>query len=647
MTMEKIGCRLYNSSPSQIMIGSLEESSEVLSPYQPFVIQPPTCGLALETQESHEHQTSVFRQSVINLQTKLQEVHIEKDALSDLRMKESRKQAKVIGKMQAMITELQSAAHTGHERLLEAEAEARSQARRAESSERTLQNVYSTVSAYDRHTGRCSFTIQEALEDAVERLLQDFQHENHSLRERIQQVEEQMETQKWQREAEILLKEQRERKTNKGQDSAYHHQINELEEALSILRSDLLDAQQRHEDKPVLEQREVCLSVLEQESQLKQAGLSKQSLCVVELTLEKQQLTAELELKHRHLVSTTEEYAEYKKLQSIKSEEQEGVVVSLKTHLKTTRAALDQARRTLRKLEGADSHGLKIAMGMQKQITDRRGQIDTLQGRIQILEETLGKLTEEKHYQSLENKCRIQELACVSEEKRQLAAEVETTRLLEKQLRDTVAKLETALHKMSESFVYCQDFIQLQEQEFVRLKLQHALDLKELQGLNRRTTGNAQCATMSSPKCLNSLHLTQRDFRSLQPLKHQQLLENLSPDLESLIKELQGVISENPRPHTITRSIPWRSPPERERQATLNEEANNVTSNSKTSKGTHSRTSDQDKQKHHSNSNLLSKSHDFSFAASQPGYTLSPQALVCGRRSPVHSLLTSDPNLTP
>lgn len=31
---------------------------------------------------------------------------------------------------------------------------------------------------------------------------------------------------------------------------------------------------------------------------------------------------------------------------------------------------------------------------------------------------------------------------------------------------------------MSESFADCQDFIQLQEQEFFRLKLQHALDLK-------------------------------------------------------------------------------------------------------------------------------------------------------------------------
>ena len=32
--------------------------------------------------------------------------------------------------------------------------------------------------------------------------------------------------------------------------------------------------------------------------------------------------------------------------------------------------------------------------------------------------------------------------------------------------------------QMSESFADCQDFIQLQEQDFYRLKLQHALDLK-------------------------------------------------------------------------------------------------------------------------------------------------------------------------
>ena len=54
-----------------------------------------------------------------------------------------------------------------------------------------------------------------------------------------------------------------------------------------------------------LEQREECLAVLEQERRVQQAGLSKQSCCVKELTLEKQQLTAELEVQHMQLVSLT------------------------------------------------------------------------------------------------------------------------------------------------------------------------------------------------------------------------------------------------------------------------------------------------------------------------------------------------------
>lgn len=49
-----------------------------------------------------------------------------------------------------------------------------------------------------------------------------------------------------------------------------------------------------------------------------------------------------------------EEHEELKRLHSSKSEEQEGVVVSLKAQLKTTRAEMDQARRTLK---GADEHG--------------------------------------------------------------------------------------------------------------------------------------------------------------------------------------------------------------------------------------------------------------------------------------------------
>ncbi|XP_014016081.1 coiled-coil domain-containing protein 158 [Salmo salar] len=983
ITMEKMGRTFPSSSPSQInyfpifMDGSSEDNSEVLSPYRPSLIQPLTYardGLDLEVVRSgvtfpgkdvlenviedysqqvselqkqlsemfafHEQQKFKLRQSIIKLQTKLHEVQIEKDALTDLRMKESRKQADVMGKMHAIIRVLQINKQTGDQMLLEAEEEAKSQSRKAESMERTLQEVHSTLLAYEKRCRNYLYTSHDALGVAVEKVLQDLEHENHNLRERFLLVEEQMETQeqKCQDKAEIRLKEQRERleqlitshdqevailteklsssrssasslcvqvellqKQGESQASVHQCQVKDLESAFSTLRSDLLDAKRIHEDKVSalekqlaeaqsqveeaqrgrdrslqqaeeldsqlcqltselrqareelalekeetkqlwerdtghsvtsdglrreleerhlgvqqlevlvgslkddcqaqmeaqllgekhqweqqeelavlrgelklttdqlnrardeelrlqalhgdrdeelkrvqalleerdrelqlrqqeaqqgrtrleeaqgrcqalraetevlrlkledrekmvdllrlqmesttqmtvqhgrsidslhdeksrlsnqlsehkleiqqlrtdLEQREECLAVLEKERRVQQAGLSKQSHCVKELKLEKQKLTAELGMQRMHLVTLTEEHEELKRLHSSKSEEQEGVVVSLKAQLKTTRAEMDQARRTLK---GADEHGLKVTMGMQNQIKTKRDQIHYLQGRIQLLEETMDKMSQEKRYQSLESKRQVQELASVTEEKRQMAAELETVRSLERLLREKVAKLEVTLNKvMSGSIIDCQDFIQLQEQAFVRLKLQHALDVKqELQGQNLRDTGNAQRSSPTSPTARNALPSTQHRSTGLLELKSQRLLKSPTMELRSLVKELRRVISENPGPHTSI--IKRKSAPERVHRTTLNEVTNFCTNNAKTTKGTYSsgvpdllRTTDLDERNLYST--FSSESQDFSFVASLPCYTSSPRAMALGRTSPVHSLLTTD-----
>uniref|UniRef100_A0A673X746 Coiled-coil domain-containing protein 158-like n=1 Tax=Salmo trutta TaxID=8032 RepID=A0A673X746_SALTR len=961
ITMEKMGRTFPSSSPSQInyfpifMDGSSEENSEVLSPYRPSLIQPLTYdrdGLDLEVVRSgvtfpgkdvlenviedysqqvselqkqmsemfafHEQQKFKLRQSIIKLQTKLHEVQIEKDALTDLRMKESRKQADVMGKMHAIIRVLQINKQTGDQRLLEAEEEAKSQSRKAESMEHTLQEVHSTLLAYEKRCRNYLYTSHDALGVAVEKVLQDLEHENHNLRERFLLVEEQMETQeqKCQDKAEIRLKEQRERleqlitshdqevailteklsssrssasslcvqvellqKQGESQASVHQCQVKDLESAFSILRSDLLDAKRIHEDKVSalekqlaeaqsqveeaqrgrdgslqqaeeldsqlcqltselrqareelarekeetkqlwerdtghsvtsdglrreleerhlgvqqlevlvgslkddcqaqmeaqllgekhqweqqeelavlrgelklttdqlnrardeelrlqalhgdrdeelkrvqalleerdrelqlrqqeaqqgrarleeaqgrcqalraetevlrlkledrekmvdllrlqmesttqmtvqhgrsidslhdeksrlsnqlsehkleiqqlrtdLEQREECLAVLEKERRVQQAGLSKQSHCVKELKLEKQKLTAELGMQRMQLVTLTEEHEELKRLHSSKREEQEGVVVSLKAQLKTTRAEMDQARRTL---EGVDGHGLKVTMGMQNQIKTKRDQIHYLQGRIQLLEETMDKMSQEKCYQSLESKRQVQELASVTEEKRQMAAELETVRSLERLLREKVAKLEATLHKMSGSIIDCQDFIQLQEQAFVRLKLQHALDVKELRGENLRDTGNAQRSSPTSPTARNALPSTQHRSNCLLELKSQRLLKSPTMELRSLVKELRRVISENPGPHTSI--IKRKSAPERVHRTTL---------------GVPDllRTTDLDERNLYST--FSSESQDFSFAATLPCYTSSPRAMALGRTSPVHSLLTTD-----
>lgn len=102
-----------------------------------------------------------------------------------LRMKESRKQADVMGKMHAIIRALQINKQTGDQRLLEAEEEAKSQSSKAESMERTLQEVHSTLLAYEKRCRNYLYSSHDALGVAVQKVLQDLEHENHNLRERF------------------------------------------------------------------------------------------------------------------------------------------------------------------------------------------------------------------------------------------------------------------------------------------------------------------------------------------------------------------------------------------------------------------------------------------------------------------------------
>ncbi|XP_078141507.1 coiled-coil domain-containing protein 158-like [Centroberyx gerrardi] len=402
-----------------------------------------------------------------------------------------------------------------------------------------------------------------------------------------------------------------------------------------------------------LDQHKSGLAALEQERHQLQASVSEQRNRVQEATLEKQQLTAQLEVQHMQLLTLTKAHKELQRLYSSKNEEHEGAALKLRSQLKNAHAELDQARSTLRTLEGADGHGLQVAMGMQEQITARREQIDSLQGRIQQLEETMEKLHQEKRYQNLESRRQVQELASVREEKRQLSVELEALCSKERQHRDRISELEAALHKMSESFADCQDFIQLQEQEFFRLKLQHALDLKELQGQNLRAALSVTPSALVSPipSALTTPPSSQQASDTL--IESQRLQGSPTLELRSLVRELRGVISENHRPHTGNTTsgssfLRRRSAPERVHRTTFCNSsgmAKEVTAGSKLTKETYSSESQLPRPAEPNGnnfSNTFNESH-VSSPTTAPRYTSSPQPVSLGRRSPVHCLLTSDP----
>ncbi|XP_075960751.1 uncharacterized protein LOC142964350 isoform X1 [Anarhichas minor] len=384
------------------------------------------------------------------------------------------------------------------------------------------------------------------------------------------------------------------------------------------------------------------LAAAEQDTLQLQASVAEQSVRVQEETLEKRQLTIQLDIQRLQLLTLTKEHEELQRLHSCTNEERKGAVLKLQSQLRNAHDELDQVRCTLRTLEGADGHGLQVALDMQKEITARREQVDSLQGKIQHLEEIKDKLYQEKRYQSLENQRRLQQLTFVREEKRQLGDELEALRSKDKQLRERIDQLEAILHKMSESFADCQDFIQLKEQDFFRLKLRHALDLKELQGHNLRTALNVAPSDLDSP---SPSALTAPP--SSQHVSNTQITQEChARELRSLVEELRGVISEKHRPHTDIRR---RSAPERVHGTTLStDKAEEVKAGSRLRRKTCGSEPHFPKAAKLNGKVINNKSFCERRVLSSPAtavrFTSSPQLLSLGRKSPVYSLLTSDPN---
>nr|XP_040051134.1 coiled-coil domain-containing protein 158-like isoform X3 [Gasterosteus aculeatus aculeatus] len=382
------------------------------------------------------------------------------------------------------------------------------------------------------------------------------------------------------------------------------------------------------------------LAAAEQDRLQLQASVAEQSQRAREETLEKQQLAVQLDIQRLQLRSLNKEHEELQQLHSAKNDEHEGAVLKLQSQIRTAHDERDQVRCTLRTLEGADGHGLRVAMDMQKEITARRKQVDSLQSKIKHLEETIDQLYQEKRFQSLEKRRQLQQLMFVGEEKRQLGTELEALRSKDKQLRERVGQLEAILHKMSESFADCKDFLQLKEQDFFRLKLQHALDLKELQGQNLHTAPNVPPSDPDSPSP-SSLS----DPPSSQHVFNAQITRCHAQRLRSPVRELRGVISENHRPHTEVRR---RSAPEREHGTAFTDKAEGVEAGSRWRRRTCGSETHFPKEAELSGEAINKKSFCERGVVSHPAtaarFTSSPLLRSLGRKSPVYSLLTSDPN---
>ncbi|XP_015441594.1 coiled-coil domain-containing protein 158 isoform X2 [Pteropus alecto] len=273
---------------------------------------------------------------------------------------------------------------------------------------------------------------------------------------------------------------------------------------------------------------------------------SERLRAVKDIKQERDQLLNEVKTGRNELNSLTEDYEVLKRNFRNKSEEMETTTNKLKMQLKSAQSELEQTRNTLKSMEGSDGHAMKVAMGMQKQITAKRGQIDALQSKIQFLEEAMTNANKEKHFLKEEKTKLSQELSTVVTEKNKMAGELEVLKSQERRLKEKVANMEVALDKFAE----CQDIIQRQEQESVRLKLQHTLDVKELQGPGYTSNSSVkprllQPSAAHSHSNIPSSQST-ASFLSHHSLKANTLKEDPTRDLKQLLQELRSVINEEP-----------------------------------------------------------------------------------------------------
>ncbi|XP_045645972.1 coiled-coil domain-containing protein 158 isoform X5 [Ursus americanus] len=371
---------------------------------------------------------------------------------------------------------------------------------------------------------------------------------------------------------------------------------------------------------------------------------SERLRAVKDIKQERDQLLNEVKTSRSELNSLTEDYEVLKRNFRNKTEEMETTTNKLKMQLKSAQSELEQTRNTLKSMEGSDGHAMKVAMGMQKQITAKRGQIDALQSKIQFLEEAMTNANKEKHFLKEEKNKLSQELSTVATEKNKMAGELEVLRSQERRLKEKVANMEVALDKASLQFAECQDIIQRQEQESVRLKLQHTLDVKELQGPGYTSNTSVKPRLLqpsSAARSHSNVPSSQStaSFLSHHSVKPNTLKEDPTRDLKQLLQELRSVINEEP-------AVPLGKPEEEGRTPSLGVSYVAVSNNSLRDSTEGSKSSDtlsREPVTLHTG-DLEDPSSCFTFpstASPSVKNSASRSFHSSPKKSPVHSLLTS------
>ncbi|KAI5278884.1 hypothetical protein MUG91_G12n95 [Manis pentadactyla] len=246
---------------------------------------------------------------------------------------------------------------------------------------------------------------------------------------------------------------------------------------------------------------------------------SERLQAVKDIKQERDQLLNEVKTSRNDLNSLTEDYEVLKRNFQNKMEEMETTTNKLKMQLKSAQSELEQTRSMLKSMEGSDGHAMKVAMGMQKQITAKRGQIDALCSKIEFLEEAMTNANKEKHFLKEEKNQLSQELNTVSTEKNKMAGELEVLKSQERRLKEKVANMEAALDKELQGPGYTSN---------------SSLKPRVLQSFAAHSHSNIPSSQSTA------------SFLYHHSMKSNTLKEDPTRDLKQLLQELRSMINKEP-----------------------------------------------------------------------------------------------------
>ncbi|XP_076467879.1 uncharacterized protein LOC143298797 isoform X2 [Babylonia areolata] len=421
--------------------------------------------------ESVEQQKRQFRASNEELKSKLHETIVNRDTVLDLRQKEAANQEKAIRKMEAALTQLQEKCRSQEQALAEMSKQAESSSQTSYATTMALGQLRAALSARERARGRPylegdpagSSHSMAALVLTLEKCLQEADHDTESGKQRVLQLERELEEVKknsFEKE-QLLLKDHQERLQRETEDAL--RKVNsvtvELEKRLEEANERGSNA--RKQAATLQEQLHVLEEQQQQQGRMKNETIGELESKLKQLKQDytddysrwqerRQALETSLDDVQRELVQAKAERSEALRNQAAtetKAEDLQLLVTRLEGDLETERERVRGQR------EREEELRLKV-LSQEGQITHKQQEVERLERMLEVVKQEASlqmhdrvattEKQERDRYVDQINTLTTQ-LTTSNEKKTQLAVENERLRMDVESLRQQIGELKLDL----------------------------------------------------------------------------------------------------------------------------------------------------------------------------------------------------------